>query len=82
MSYVSLCLYPLVPAGPDYPEFSSEQHMGGTCLPELSEGRAGEVSGQVFRPQPLGSIGASACQHCNDILINDAVFCFGFGTVM
>lgn len=54
VSYVSLCLCPLIPAGLDYPEFSTEQLRRGTWPSDLSEGRGGEVSGQVFSPQPPG----------------------------
>ncbi len=55
MSYVSLCLCPLVPAGLDYPEFSTEQLQGNFAV-GLSEERGGEDLGRFSDLKPRAEL--------------------------
>lgn len=67
VSYVSLCLCPLVPAGLHYPAFSSEQ-LGDGCI--AAKTVRGEQRGgiwEAFQTSTLGCTGTQTCQGCNDI---------------
>lgn len=65
MSYVSLCLCPLVPAGLHYPASSIEQ-LGDGCI---AAGARGEQRGGIwagFQTSALGCTGTQTRQGCND----------------
>lgn len=58
VSYVSPCLCPLVPAGLDYPEFSTEQlRWGGDMATGLSEERGGKDLGRFSDLKPRAELG-------------------------
>lgn len=76
MSYVSLCLCPRVPAGVDYPEFSTEQLWGtwpSDC--QRREEGGGADLGRFLDLKPP-RLNWDQCSPAHDIFINDAVFCF------
>lgn len=80
VSYVSLCLCPLVPAGFHYPAFSTEQD-GDGCT--AARAVRGEWRGGIwarFQTSALGCTGTPTSQGCNDIFfLNVAFFCSKFG---